>query len=109
MCSERLLKQKFSTANGKTAALMGRRFLFCREFLMFWNGRTIMNSDSPGHSKDKPRWYLVEAHPVIRAMVLSDRTQPLLCRPPVWESPEMLRLMRLLEKHLPPPAWWKGK
>ncbi len=68
-----------------------------------------MNSDSPGHSKDKPRWYLVKAHPVIRAMVLSDRTQPLLCRAPVWERPEMLRLMRLLEKHLPPPAWWKGK
>jgi hypothetical protein len=68
-----------------------------------------MNSDSPGHSKDNPRWHLVKAPPFILTLVMSDRTQPLLSKIPVWEGERMLRLMRLLEKHLPPPAWWKGE
>jgi hypothetical protein len=42
-------------------------------------------------------------------LLLSDRTTPFLARPPIWKDNESLRLLRLVERHLMPEAFYRLK
>src|SRR5260370_9305709 len=76
---------------------MDWRFYFCREFLVFWNRRTIMNS-GPNTSPPNPNLFHPKGH-LTRAL-WSDRAELYQENPPVHQLEHNRKLAAKLESLL---------